>query len=174
MLARWIDPNTGAVSSTFVASSVSGFLFRGNGGNPVTGFADNLGQPLDQFGSDDPSLEGYFELSGLEIPDGSPQASYQITLAPVDPLLSQSVGPYQPWQVQPSGSPHPLTVTVSKGGTFQQDILMIGSSVDTPDWFGLQRLPTRSQCPEAAIGQALSAAMAMPTTSVLVDREIVR
>ena len=138
VLARWIDPNTGAVSSTFVASSVSGFLFRGNGGNPVTGFADNLGQPLDQFGSDDPSLEGYFELSGLEIPDGSPQASYQITLAPVDPLLSQSVGPYQPWQVQPSGSPHPLTVTVSKGGTFQQDILMIGSSVDTPDWFGLQ------------------------------------
>lgn len=138
VLARWIDPNTGAASSTFVASSVSGFLFRGNAGNPVTGFVDNLDQPLDRFGSDDPALEGYFELSGLEIPDGSPQASYQITLAPVDPLLSQSVAPYQPWQVQPSGSPHPLTVTISKGGTFQQDIVMTSSAVDTPDWFGPQ------------------------------------
>ncbi len=138
VLARWIDPDTGAVSSTFVASSVSGVLFRGNAGNPVTGFTDSLGQSLDRFGSDDPALEGYFDLSGLEIPDGSQQASYQITLAPVDPLLSQNVGPYQPWQVQPSGSPHPLTVTISKGSDLQQDILMVGSTVDTPDWFGPQ------------------------------------
>ena len=147
VLARWIDPNTGAASSTFVASSVSGFLFRGNGGNPVTGYIDNLGQPTDRFGSDDPTLEGYFELSGLEIPDGSTQASYQITLAPVDPLLSQSVGPYQPWQVQPSGSPHPLTVTVSKGGSFQQDILMTSSAVDMPDWFGPQSFSNPAPVP---------------------------
>ena len=138
VLARWIDPSTGAVSSTFVASSVSGFLFRGNAGNPVTGFTDSLGQPLDRFGSDDPALEGYFDLSGLEIPDGSQKASYQITFAPVDPVLSQAVGPYQPWQVQPSGTPHPLTVTISKGGDYEQDILMVGSAVDTPDWFGPQ------------------------------------
>jgi hypothetical protein len=138
VLARWIDPSTGAASPTFVASSVSGFLFRGNAGNPVTGITDSLGQPLDRFGSDDPALEGYFDLSGLEIPDGSQKASYQITLAPVDPVLSQGVGPYQPWQVQPSGTPHPLTVTISKGGDYQQDILMNGSAVDAPDWFGPQ------------------------------------
>jgi hypothetical protein len=147
VLARWIDPNTGAASSTFVASSVSGFLFQGNAGNPVTGFVDNLGQPLNQFGSDDTSLEGYFELSGLEIPDGSSQTSYQITLSPVDPLLSQSVGPYQPWQVQPSGSPHPLTVTINRGGAFQQDILMTGSSVDSPDWFGAQTFASPALVP---------------------------
>jgi len=138
VLARWIDPNTGAVSSTFVASSVSGFLFQGNAGNTVTGYADSLGEPLNRFGSDDPALEGYFDFAGLEIPAGSSQASYQITVEPVDPLLSQTVGPYQPWQVQPSGSPHPLTVTINRGSDFEQDILMTSSAVDSPDWFGPQ------------------------------------
>ncbi|HSS96259.1 MAG TPA: Ig-like domain-containing protein, partial [Terriglobales bacterium] len=116
-------------------------------GNPVTGAVDSLGQFLNRFGSDDTSLEGYFELSGLEIPDGSSQASYQITLAPVDPLLSQSVGPYQPWQVQPSGSPHPLTVTINKGTSYQQDILMTGSATDTPDWFGPQTFANPTPVP---------------------------
>ena len=77
VVARWIDPVTASASSTFVASSVSGYLFRGNAGNPVTGFVDTLGQPLDRFGSDDPTLEGYFELSGLVIPDGSGQGSFR-------------------------------------------------------------------------------------------------
>jgi hypothetical protein len=138
VVARWIDPSTRSASSTYVASSVSGFLFSGNAGNPATGFNDSLGQPLDRFGSDDPSLEGFFDLGGLEIPDGSPSAAYQITVEPVDPMQSTTVGPYQPWQVLPSGSPFPMTVTIAKGGDFQQDILMQSSAVGTPDWFGPQ------------------------------------
>ena len=38
VVARWVDPTTGVPSHRYVASSVSGFLFRGNAGNPVTGF----------------------------------------------------------------------------------------------------------------------------------------
>ena len=147
VVARWIDPNTGAVSHTFVASSVSGFRFRGNGGNPVTGFQDGLGRPLDQFGSDDPALEGFFDLSGLEIPDGSNSAEYQISVEPIDPVLSEMVGPYQPTQVQPSGAPQPLTVTISKGGEQQHDILMRHSAPDTPDWFGPQSFANPAPVP---------------------------
>src|SRR5581483_2892215 len=40
VVARWIDPSTGQASRTYAASCVSGFLFRGYGGNPVTGFTD--------------------------------------------------------------------------------------------------------------------------------------
>ena len=46
------------------------------------------------------------------------------------------MGPYGPWQVQPSGAAQPITVTVSKGGDVQQDILMQGSAVQTPDTYG--------------------------------------
>ncbi|HEY1262872.1 MAG TPA: hypothetical protein VGF06_05060 [Terriglobales bacterium] len=147
VVARWVDPSTGAVSHTFVASSVSGFLFRGQAGNPVTGFNDALGRPLDQFGSDDPSLEGFFDLSGLEIPDGSDSAEYQITLEPLDPQLSEAVGPYQPNQVQPSGTPRPLTVTISRGGELQQDILMRRSAASTTDWFGPQTFANPAAVP---------------------------
>jgi hypothetical protein len=140
VVARWIDPSTRTASSTYVASSVSGFLFQGNAGNPVTGFSDALGQPLNRWGSDDSTLEGFFDLGGLEIPNGSPSAAYQITVEPVDPALSSVVGPYQPWQVRPSGSPFPMTVTINKGADFAQDILMQNSAVDTPDWFGPQSL----------------------------------
>jgi len=71
VVARWIDPTSGKASRSSVATSVSGFLFRGNAGNPVNGSTDSTGQNYDRFGSDDPSLEGWFDLAGLEIPKGA-------------------------------------------------------------------------------------------------------
>ncbi len=136
VVARWIDPSTGQASRTYVASSVSGFLFRGNAGNAATGFNDSAGQRLDRFGSDDPALEGFFDLAGLEIPDGSDSAQYQIIVEPLDPNLSQTVGPYAPWQVQPSGAPHPITINVNRGEDLEQGILMLSSAAEKPDWFG--------------------------------------
>src|SRR5258707_2130684 len=68
VVARWIDPITGQASGRYAASSVSGFLFTGNAGNPVTGFNDPLGNSFSQFGSNDPSLEGFFDLAGLPFP----------------------------------------------------------------------------------------------------------
>ncbi|MBZ5704510.1 MAG: IPT/TIG domain-containing protein [Acidobacteriia bacterium] len=136
VVARWIDPGTGKASRSSVATSVSGFLFRGNAGNPVNGFTDSTGQNYDRFGSDDASLEGWFDLAGLEIPNGAGSAQYQLSIEVLDPLWSQAVGPYGPWQVQPSGAAQAITVTVSKGGDVQQDILMQGSAIQTQDTYG--------------------------------------
>ena len=96
VVARWIDPTTGQASRTYAAASVSGFLFRGNAGNPATGFNDSRGQVFDRFGSDDPGVEGFFDLAGLEIPDGTGSAQYQLSVEALDPLWSQAAGPYGP------------------------------------------------------------------------------
>src|SRR2546422_6131207 len=124
VVARWIDPASGQPSGASVATSVSGFLFHGNAGNPATGFTDSTGQRFDRFGSDDPAIEGFFDLAGLEIPNGTSSAQYQLTVEPVDPTWSQLVGPYGPWQVQPSGTAQPIIVTTSLGSDTAQDILM--------------------------------------------------
>ncbi len=135
VIARWIDPASGQPSRTFGAASVSGFLFRGNAGNPATGFNDSTGQAWDRLGSDDTAVEGSFDLAGLEIPNGASTAQYQLGVEPIDPLWSQSVGPYGPWQVVPSGSFPPLVVTLSKGGDLQHDIVMQSSALQVHDWF---------------------------------------
>src|SRR5205807_7299465 len=51
VIARWIDPTNNQRSRQYAASSVSGFLFRGNAGNAITGYTDPSGQALDRFGS---------------------------------------------------------------------------------------------------------------------------
>ncbi len=135
VVARWVDPATGKASRAYAAVSVSGFLFRGNAGNTATGFNDATGQPFDRFGSDDPTVEGSFDLTGLEIPDGAGSAQYQLSVEAIDPLWSAAVGPYGPWQVHPSGAAQPVMVTVSQGGDVQQDILMPGSTLQKQDWF---------------------------------------
>jgi hypothetical protein len=146
--ARWIDPATGQPSRTYAAASVSGFLFRGNAGNLATGFNDSMGQMFDRFGSDDPAVEGFFDLAGLEIPDGTSSAQYQLTVEALDPLWSQSVGPYGPWQVLPSGAAQPIIVTASKGSDVQQDLLMQGSAIQVLDSFE----PTTFAAPAALPG----------------------
>jgi hypothetical protein len=137
VIARRIDPATGAASRVYAASSVSGSLFRGNAGNTVTGFNDSTGQRFDRFGSDDPAVAGSFDLAGLEIPNGADSAQYQLSVESLDPLWSQTVGPYGSTQaqVQPSGSAQPIVVTVGKGGDIQQDIMMLGSASQGQDWF---------------------------------------
>lgn len=133
VVARWIDTGTGMPSARYVVTSVSGFLYRGNAGNPVNGYVDVLGQRYDRFGSDDPSLEGYFDLSGLPLPQGD-TAQYQLSIESVDPQWSQDVGPYGPWQVTASGNVVPVIVTVTRGGEVQQDLTMLGSAIETLDW----------------------------------------
>jgi len=151
VVARWIDPGTGNPSRAYVATSVSGFLFHGNVGNPVTGAVDSSGQPLNRFGSDDTSVEGFFDLAGLEIPDGSNTAQYQLTVEALDPLWSQWVGPYGPWQVLPSGVEQPIIVTASKGGDLQQDLMMQGSALQTLDPFGPEDFSAPAPVP--AVGE---------------------
>ena len=137
VVARWIDPATRLPSRSVVGSSVSGFLFRGNAGNIISGYADSSGQNFDRFGSNDQALEGFFDLSGLQIPNGAASAQYQLTIEPLDPLWSTSVGPYgSAGEVQPSGAVQPILVTVTPGANIKQDILMQGSAVQKPQWYG--------------------------------------
>ncbi|MGA8151743.1 MAG: IPT/TIG domain-containing protein [Terriglobales bacterium] len=137
VVARWIDPGTGLPSRVLAAASLSGFLSCGNAGNPATGFNDSSGQPYNRFGSDNPTVEGFFDLAGLQIPNGGASAQYQLSVEAVDPFWSATVGPYEPWQVQPSGSAAAIVVNVSLGGDVEQDIVMQNSSRQKPDPFPL-------------------------------------
>ena len=147
VVARWIDPSTGQPSRSIVATCVSGFLFRGNAGNSATGFTDTAGQRFDRFGSDDPSLEGFFDLAGLQIPDGATSAQYQLTVEALDTTWSADVGPYAPSQVGLSGTAQPITITVTLGEDVQQNIVMLGSAIAQPDSFGLTSYASPAAAP---------------------------
>jgi hypothetical protein len=148
VVARWIDPSTGQPSGTAVASSVSGFLFCGNAGNLITGLLDSTGQNFNRFGSNDPTLEGFFDLAGLQIPNGATSAQYQLSMEAIDPLWSTHAGPYgSTSQVQPSGSAQPILLTVTLGGDVTQNILMQSSAVQTTQWYGQTSFAAPAQLP---------------------------
>jgi hypothetical protein len=134
VLARWIDPSTGLPSDQYSVSSVSGFLFTGNAGNPITGLTDALGNAYSEFGSNNQTLEGFFDLGGLPIPNAGSSAQYQLSVEALDPLWSAGVCPYDTSQVAPSGSFTPIVVTVNAGGEFEQDILMADGAQAVPPW----------------------------------------
>jgi len=150
VVARWIDPSTGQPSGTYAEASVSGFLFVGNAGNPATGFNDPDGQPFNRFGSNAPTVEGFFDLAGLQVPNGASSAQYQLSVEGLDPIWSQEIGPYGPWQVAPSGTFQPIVVTVSPGSDVEQDALMQNSSIQTPDFFGPTSYASPAALPTAA------------------------
>lgn len=138
VIARWIDPATGQPSQRYAASSVSGFLFSGNQGNPITGTDDAIGKPLAEWGSDNEALQGFFDLAGLQVPNGG-SAQYQLSVEALDPQWSAGVGPYLPGPVSPSGSFQPVNITVSSGSDVQQDILMNDTAQPRPQpssWWG--------------------------------------
>jgi hypothetical protein len=132
VVARWIDPSTNQPSDQYGASSVSGFLFSGNAGNPITGLADPLGNLYSEFGSSDVALEGFFDLGGLPIPNGANTAQYELSVEALDPMWSAGVCPYDPSQVAPSGTFLTMVVTVAAGGDVEQDVLMSGSAQAVP------------------------------------------
>ncbi|HTP85348.1 MAG TPA: Ig-like domain-containing protein, partial [Bryobacteraceae bacterium] len=148
VVARWIDPKTKVPSRRYAASSLSGFLFTGNAGNPITGFNDELGDPYSEWGSTATAVEGFFDLAGLQLPNGG-SAQYQLSVEPLDPTWSTWVGPYAPWQVTPSGFPAPIVVTVTAGQDVQQDILMSRSAQPVPQWFSSATWTTPAAVPAA-------------------------
>jgi hypothetical protein len=119
----------GQPSRQYVVTSVSGFLFCGNAGNFIDGYLDATGLPYNRWGSNDPSLEGFYDLGQLLIPTGQTTAEYQLSVEALDPIWSTGVEPYGPTQVEPSGSFAPVVVTVSNGSNAEQDILMLQSEV---------------------------------------------
>src|ERR1039458_6403797 len=116
---------SGQPSRQYVVTSVSGFLFCGNAGNIIDGYVDANGLRYDRWGSNDPSLEGFFDLGQLTIPTGQTIAQYQLSVEALDPNWSLGIEPYAPTQVTPSGLFAPVVVTVANGSNAERDILML-------------------------------------------------
>ncbi len=131
VVARWIDPVSGKASPVYAAASVSGFRFRGNNGNPVTGGVTPQGEAYARFGSDDRALEGYFELAGLELPPGQSSATYQLSIEPVNPLYKgeMGVGAARYGVVSPSGTIAPIALAnLTAGADVVQDLVISNSA----------------------------------------------
>jgi hypothetical protein len=148
VVARWIDPANGLPSRQYAASSVSGFLFTGDAGNPVTGLNNSLGVPYSEWGSDVQTFEGSFDLSGLQLPNGG-SSQYELSVEQLDPIWSVGVGPYAPYLDLPSGLAQPITVTVSAGQDVQQDILMSASAQPVAPWSSSETWTTPAAVPAA-------------------------
>jgi hypothetical protein len=123
IVARLIE--SGKATTKASVGCVSGFLFRGNAGNPVTGF-DSNGERFDHWGSDDQALRGFFDLSGLVIPAGSTSAQYELRVEPINSAYAGALaaGPYHDAQVLPPGAAAPIVVTVTAGDDIVQDITL--------------------------------------------------
>ncbi|MGH9523216.1 MAG: IPT/TIG domain-containing protein [Terriglobales bacterium] len=156
VVATWIDPATNTPSMKSVATSVSGYLYRGNAGNIITGYNDATGQAHDRWGSDDASLRGYYELSGLEIPAGASSAKYEITIEPLNPNYTGtiSVGPFKNTQVSPPGSAATVVVTVSAGSTITQDITLTGTPITGGDLYEPNSFDSPRPIPGAGLWSA--------------------
>jgi hypothetical protein len=120
VVARPLDAD-GNPLYEYTVTAVTGALFNGNHGNPVTGFSDPSGNLLAMWGSNDPALQGSFDLSGIPLPPGMTSASYQVTFEAIDPLyiLENSVGPYTQGQVAPSGTLNSITLSNLSAGSPQ-------------------------------------------------------
>ena len=130
VVARPLDAN-GSPMPQFAVTFVSGSYFCGNHGNPVTGWIDVQGNRLDRLGSDDPTLQGYFDLSAIPIPAGMTSVSYQLSFEAVNSLYIQgaSVGPYGIATPIPSGILQPIVISgLQAGFTRTVDIIASGST----------------------------------------------
>jgi hypothetical protein len=148
VVARWIDPASGKASRRYAASSVSGFLFTGNEGNPITGTEDELGESYGEWGSSDAAVEGFYDLSGLQLPNGG-SAQYQLSVEAIDTTWSRGVGPYAPYLVTPSGTFSLVVVTVTAGQDVQQDILMLNSAQPVAQWAASETWAAPAMIPAA-------------------------
>lgn len=101
VVLRPLDAN-GNPMNEYAVTSVSGSYFSGKHGNAVTGYLDSSGTPLSRYGSDDPALQGYFDLRYIPLPPGFTTVNYQLSFENIDPIYigASAVGPYSdgtPW-----------------------------------------------------------------------------
>lgn len=120
VVARPLDAN-GNPLYQYTVTFVSGEYFRGNHGSSITGFVDANGVPLTQWGSSDPTLQGYFDLSGIPLPPGMTSVTYEVSFEAINPLyiLTNQVGPYVSGQVAPSGTLQPVSLPNLSAGSAQ-------------------------------------------------------
>ena len=107
-----------------LASSVTGARYRGNVGNPVTGYTDAAGNSPAIFGSPDTEEEGAFTFLGMEetLPSSYSSENVVFDIEPINSLYTgqYSVGPYTVNQVQPSGHFEYTQGVVAAGAGFYE------------------------------------------------------
>ena len=144
VVARPLDAS-GSPLYQYAVSFVSGSYYNGNHGNPVTGWTDTNGKRLDRWGSNDASLQGFFDLRGIPLPPGMTTANYQISFEAIDPLyiLADSVGPYIDGQPTPSGTLQTISVPGMSAGMSQTLTVNVADSAvgGYQDAIGTQALP---------------------------------
>ncbi len=120
VVARPLDIN-GNPLYQYTVTFVSGGYFNGKHGNPVNGWSDSNGNLLTRWGSNDSTLQGYFDLRFMPLPPGMSTAAYQVTFEPINPMYiqSESVGPYVDGTPSPSGTMPTLTVASMSAGSSQ-------------------------------------------------------
>ena len=130
VVLRPMIPGTDIPDVRYMVTAVSGVYFCGNAGNLVTGYSDASGNPLAKFGSDDTSLEGYFDLSGVPIPPGETQDTWQLSFEPINPMYTgpDSVGPYTTGQVTPSGTLPAIALPNLAAGSSVIENVSVGNS----------------------------------------------
>ena len=130
-----LTPLTGGVPDPrHPVAAVSGVSFHSNAGNPVVGTVDGQGNQLNKFGTDDATMEGFFDLSGVPLPAGKTVADYQLTFEAVNPLYINggSVGPYTGSQVSPSGTMPVISLPqLSAGSAVTQNVVIADSATET-------------------------------------------
>jgi hypothetical protein len=153
VVATPLVAGTDEPDTRYPAAAVTGSLYTGDAGNPVTGWADSSGNSLDRFGTLAATDEGAYDLSGIPLPPGETQADYQLTFEAVNPLYTaaESVGPYTLGQVIPSGAlPTVILRGLAAGSTVVQDEIFENSAVDANSGAdGTERAPV----PVPATGQ---------------------
>jgi hypothetical protein len=144
VVARPLDSN-GNPLYQYTVTSVSGASFNGNHGNPITGWTDSNGNPLTWWGSNDSTVQGAFDLSGIPLPPRVTTANYQVSFETIDPLyiLTNSVGPYLDGQVAPSGTLATISVPGMSAGSTQTLTVNVADSGQggSEDAIGTQAAP---------------------------------
>jgi len=144
VVARPLDAN-GNPLYQYTVTAVSGALFNGNHGNPVTGWDDANGNLLSNWGSNQASLQGSFDLSGIPLPPGVAAADYQVSFEAINPLyiLTESVGPYIDGQPAPSGTLNTMTLPGLSAGSAQTIAVNVADSAvgNNDDAIGSEETP---------------------------------
>lgn len=122
----------GQTDVEYTVTAVSGASFAGDAGNPVTGYTEADGSAVNRFGSNDQTLEGYFDLSGVPLPPGMTQSDYELTFEPLNSLYTngESVGSYTLGQVTPSGTMPVITIPAVQAGMSLEEDVTIDDSAD--------------------------------------------
>jgi hypothetical protein len=144
VVARPLDAN-GHPMDSYAVTFVSGSFFRGWRGSDVTGWTDRNGGQLDQWGSTDPALQGFFDLGAMPVPPNMTQAAYQLTFEGIDPLFiyNMTVGPYIQGSPRPSGTLAPVTTAViAPGGSQTVNINVADSALtDSNNAISTEQMP---------------------------------